>query len=74
MTTKVFQPGDITAANEAQFLSNYGELLSVGDVSKITGLCTRSVRHYLQNGYLPGVKVGARWIISKQKLIDFFGM
>lgn len=55
-------------------LADYGELLSANEVCELTGLSGRVVRAYLAAGKLPGVKIGARWIVPKQKLIEYLGM
>lgn len=60
--------------NDPEPLTSYGEVLSVKDVCEITGWCRRVVCAYLASGKIPGVKVGSRWAVPKQKLIECLGM
>lgn len=59
---------------QIQPLSQYGDLLTVADVSRETGLCGKVVREYCASGKLPGVKIGSRWFIPKSKFIEAVGL
>lgn len=74
MTAVIKAYANTATEKEVQPLAAYGDLLNVADVCELTGLCGRVVRDYLAKGYLPGVKVGSRWIIPKQKLIEYLDM
>lgn len=55
-------------------LAKYGDVLSVADVCELTGWCGRVVREYCGSGKIPAVKIGSRWVIPKQKLIEAMGL
>ena len=55
-------------------LAGYGDIMSAKEVSEATGICERVVRARLADGTLPGVKIGCRWVVPKNKLIDRLGL
>jgi len=42
------------------------------EIGKAIGRSTRATFDMLDKGELPAKKVNGRWVISRQKLIDFF--
>ncbi|MDY4307571.1 helix-turn-helix domain-containing protein [Enterococcus mundtii] len=44
---------------------------SVNEVAEILGVTTRSVRNYLREGKLQGIKVGGKWKFSEENLSEF---
>lgn len=44
---------------------------SVNELAEILGVTTRSVRNYLREGKLQGVKVGGKWKFSEENLSEF---
>ncbi len=50
----------------------FPRLYTVEDVAKITGLTTRTIRNYLKDGRLKGLKVGAQWRFTEQNIKDLF--
>lgn len=53
-------------------LNNSGELLEVWEVAEITRSSERTVRRWLANGKLAGLRRGSRGLlIPRQALIDF---
>lgn len=52
-------------------LDEYGPILSVQDVEKITGLCDKTIRSHLSKGEIPGRSIGRRWLIPRDTLNDY---
>ncbi len=50
----------------------FSRLYTVEDVAKMTGLTTRTIRNYLKDGRLRGLKVGAQWRFTEQNIKDLF--
>ena len=50
----------------------FPRLYTVEDVAKMTGLTTRTIRNYLKDGRLKGLKVGAQWRFTEQNIKDLF--
>ena len=48
----------------------YGDIVSVDDVKKMLGVGRTAVYTMLQKGTLRSVKVGRKYIIPKQSVID----
>ena len=48
-----------------------GELLTVEEVSERIKVIKDTVREWLRNGDLVGIKLGKAWRIEEQDLIDF---
>lgn len=42
------------------------------EIAKIIGRSARATFHMLDKGELPAKKVGGRWVVSRQKLVNFF--
>ncbi|MND71436.1 hypothetical protein D3C87_1160900 [compost metagenome] len=42
------------------------------DIGKVIGRSTRATFDMLDKGQLPAKKVHGRWVVARQKLIDFF--
>lgn len=49
------------------------DMLSVNEVAKELNVTTRTIRNYLSEGKLKGVKVGGQWRFPKSELQKFFG-
>lgn len=54
-------------------LSGYGDFLTVSDVCEVTGLSSQTVRKRCADGTLPGVRIGRRWFVSKDRFVGMFG-
>lgn len=54
-----------------EYLSEYGETLSVEEVAEITNLSKQTIRTELEAGNLPGCKIGRQWIVPKPGLVAF---
>lgn len=46
----------------------------VSEIAKFIGRNNRQTFHMLSKGEIPGKKVGGRWVCSKKKLMEFFGL
>jgi excisionase family DNA binding protein len=51
--------------------NEYGDIVSVDDVMKMLHIGRTAVYTLLQNGSIRSVKVGRKYIIPKQSVIDF---
>lgn len=51
--------------------ADYGDLLSVGDLCRITGQSDQTVRHLCATSKLPAVHIGRRWYVPKTLFIDY---
>ena len=56
---------------QAPMFKEYGEIVSVDDVKRMLGVGRTAVYTLLQTGALRSVKVGRKYIIPKQSVIDF---
>lgn len=54
-----------------RLLKEYGDLLTVTDLSKLTGLSTQTIRGECRAGSLPSCKIGRRYFIPKTLLIQY---
>jgi len=41
-------------------------------IAKAIGRTVRQTQYMLTNGSLPGKNVGGRWVVSRQKLVEWF--
>jgi hypothetical protein len=41
-------------------------------IAEVLNLRPRQAFHMLENGEIPGKKVGGRWVVDRQKLAEFF--
>jgi hypothetical protein len=42
-------------------MSEFEKLYTVGDIAQMTSFTTRTIRNYLKNGSLQGIKIGGQW-------------
>lgn len=56
---------------ELSIFNEYGDIVSVDDVTKMLHIGRTAVYTLLQNGSIRSVKVGRKYIIPKQSVIDF---
>lgn len=49
------------------------DMLSVNDMAKELNVTTRTIRNYLSEGKIEGVKIGGQWRFPKSELHKFFG-
>lgn len=56
------------------FLSGFGDILTVENVSVLLGLSQSTVRGLLNRGGLPGVKLGRRWYVPRVHLAERLGV
>ena len=47
------------------------EIFNIKDVAMMTGLSTRTIRHYISDGFLNGDKSGGEWQFTAQDLDSF---
>lgn len=48
------------------------KLYTINELAKLTNLTDRTIRNYLANGNLTGIKVGGQWRFSKEDIKKFF--
>lgn len=54
-----------------QLFDGYGDLLSIQDLSEITGLSEQTLRAEVVNGRLPGCRIGRRLYVPKSRFIEY---
>ena len=54
-----------------EMFSDYPDLLTTADVATLTGLSVQTIRSEINNGHLPGCRIGRRLYIPKQALIEY---
>ena len=52
-------------------LSGYGDLLTIVDLQRLTGLHPDTLRGLIKRGRLPGVRIGQRYYVPKTRLLEF---
>ena len=63
--------GDDASAADAQFLAGYPDLLTVQDLRRLTGLSEQTIRAEINNGSLPGCRIGRRIYMPKNHLLEY---
>ena len=59
------------AAYFSQLYSNYPDVLTIPEISEMTGICRESIRRYVKKGSLKSDWYKNHFIIAKSYLIDF---
>lgn len=59
---------------EPRMFEGYGDLLTVEDVSEVTGLSRQTVRACMAGGQIPAVKIGRRWFSPRARLAEMAGV
>ena len=54
-----------------EYLSEYGDCLHVPDAAKVTGLSEQTIRAALEDGTIPGNRIGRQWLIPRPAFIAF---
>ena len=54
-------------------LGRFPDMLTVSDVCEVTGLSSQTVRKRCADGTFPGVRIGRRWFVSKDRFVGMFG-
>ena len=55
------------------FLYEYPPILNVSDVAEILGVTPNTIRMLIKNDSLHAVKIGKRYKITKNKLLNYLG-
>lgn len=55
-----------------KFLESYPAVLSVSQVAEILGVNVVTVRKLITNKLLGGIKVGTKYRVPKDRLLDYF--
>ncbi len=63
--------GDDESVGDAQLLAGYPDLLTVQDLRRLTGLSGQTIRAEINNGNLPGCRIGRRLYVSKKHLLNY---
>lgn len=56
---------------QSELLADYPDLLTVGHVCELTGLSSQTVRKEINEGRLPGCRIGRRFYVPKLSFLDF---
>ena len=51
--------------------SKYPDLLTIRHVRELTGLCEQTIRNEINDGNLPGCRIGRRLYVPKSHFIDY---
>ena len=54
-----------------EMFSDYPDLLTTADVASLTGLSVQTIRNEINNGHLPGCRIGRKLYVPKQALIEY---
>jgi len=54
----------------ARMFEGFPDLMTPGDVAEALGLKTQTIRYYIQDGRVPGKKIGQRYYIPKIALAE----
>lgn len=54
-----------------RLLANCPDLLTVQDLSGLTGLSEQTIRAEINNGDLPGFRIGRRLFVPKARLLEY---
>lgn len=55
------------------FLYDYPPILNISDVAEILGVTPNTIRMLIKNNNLHAVKIGKRYKITKNKLLNYLG-
>lgn len=66
-----FAPSESVERTAEEMFSDYSDLLTTTDVASLTGLSVQTIRNEVNNGHLPGCRIGRRLYIPKQALIEY---
>lgn len=58
-------------APPSEYLSEYGDCLSVQDAAQITGISAQTIRAELEAGNIPGNRIGRQYVIPKPAFIAY---
>ena len=59
-----------TKRTTEHMFEDYPDLLTTADVATLTGLSVQTIRSEINNGHLPGCRIGRRLYVPKQALIE----
>ncbi len=59
---------------KSKTLSEYPDVISPEEIKEILRISTSGVYHLLQEGTIKSIRVGKRYIIPKQSIIDFLSL
>ena len=54
-----------------QFLADYPDLLTVQNLCELTTLSDQTIRREINEGKLPGFRLGRRLFVSKQRFLEY---
>lgn len=58
-------------ATAPEMLAEYSDLLTVQDIATITGLSEQTIRGEINEGRLPGCRIGRRLFVPKPAFIEY---
>ena len=53
-------------------MEEFEKLFTVEDIAKMTSLTSRTIRNYLKNGTLQGIKIGGQWRFTMENVRQLF--
>ena len=78
LNSRTINQANISDAGESSFsgkpdriLANYPDLLTVDHIQELTGLSKQTIRSLINDGSLPGCRIGRRLFVPKAKFIAF---
>lgn len=51
-------------------LEAFGDLLTIEDLQRLTGISAQTLRAECRNGHIPSCKIGRRFFVSKQAFLE----
>ena len=65
------QEGGKAQEQPYELFAGYPDLMTVSDVCEVTGLSAQTIRARLNQGELPGFRIGHTWYVSKPAFVAF---
>jgi excisionase family DNA binding protein len=67
----VAESGTINPGDMADSRTEYDEILTVGQVSKLLKLHQRTIYKLVRNGMIPGRRIGKKWRFLRSEIMNF---
>lgn len=67
---KIIGHGSFKQTMEEGALETFGDLLTIEDLRRLTGISAQTLRAECRNGHIPSCKIGRRFFVSKQAFLE----